>query len=232
MVDKISSGSIVIDELLEGGLNKYKINVFYGEAATGKTTLCLMFAVEMASKGKKVIFLDSENGFSIERLNQLKNIDISKIIENIFVIKLKDFDDQRVKIKKLKEIVKEGHFEGIIFDTIGYHYRNSLKSAPYRVNKEVDNQFCILKELATQGVCVLITNQVYANFKENNKVEMVGGEMFRNWSSVLVEIRKEKENERCAIMLKPIKKENKNLLKDEKFPSIKFKIKERGFIPL
>jgi len=232
MTEKTSSGNKIIDELLGGGLNKHELNMVYGEAATGKTTLCLMFAIEMASKGKKTIFLDSENGFSIERLNQLKGIDISKIIENIFVIKLKDFEDQKEKIEKLKDIVKKGNFEGVVLDTIGYHYRNALKSAPYRVNKEADNQFRVLKDLAMNGVCILITNQVYANFKEKNDVEMVGGKMFRNWSNVLVKIKKENENERCALLLKPIKKENKKLKGEYIVPSIKFKIKERGFIPL
>lgn len=220
MTEKISSGNKVIDSLLGGGLEKNNINMFYGEAATGKTTLCLLFAAEMASKGKKVLFLDSENGFSIERLSQLRKLNVSKIVENIFVIKLKDFDDQRKQISMLNEVVEKGNFEGIIFDTMGYHYRRALKDAPYRVNKEADNQFCVLKSLADKGVCVLITNQVYANFREKDRVEIVGGEMFRNWSYVLVEIRKLEENKRKALLLKPIKRQ-KN-----------FQILEGGFTPL
>lgn len=218
--EKSPTGNVFADNFLEGGIEKGKINMFYGEAATGKTTLCMMFAAEMAAKGKRVLFLDSENGFSTERIAQIRKDDITILLENIIVVKIKDFEDQNMKIRMLKMMAEKGKFDAIIFDTIGNHYRKALKDAPYKVNKETDAQFSILKELAEEGVFIMTTNQVYADFREKNKVEIVGGEMFKNWSGVLVELRKENSNIRNMVMTKPKQKEEK------------FKIEENGFIPL
>ncbi len=215
----VSSGSGFVDNFL-GGLGKNQINMVYGEAATGKTTLCLIFCAEMASQGKKVIFLDSENGFSVERLSQISGKNIMEFIDNIFVIKLKDFEEQKKKISLLKDFVERGKFDAIIFDTMGYHYRKALKDAPPRVNKDADNQFKILKELADDGKIVLVTNKVYANFKERDRVEIVGGQMFKNWSGVLVELRKLEENIRKMVIFKPFEKEKKFKIINEGFTAL------------
>jgi DNA repair protein RadB len=220
-MDFVKSGFGVLDREI-GGLSSKKINMVYGEAATGKTTLCLIFCAEMLKKGKKVLFLDSENGFSVERLKQVSDVDIMKNIDNILVIKISSFDEQRNKINMLHDIVERGNFDVIILDTIGYHYRKALKTAPYRINKDADIQFRILKDLVDNGKIVLITNQVYANFKEKDKVEMVGGKMFRNWSGMLVEIIKKEDKVRVMEIIKP----------KEKIKKFFFKIVERGFIPL
>ena len=55
----------------EKGNKNPDIKLIYGPAAAGKTTYCLLTSISMAKKGKKVMFIDTENGFSIERLKQL-----------------------------------------------------------------------------------------------------------------------------------------------------------------
>ena len=78
---KVSSGSAVIDELLEGGFESDVITTVYGSAGTGKTTLCVMSTIKCALDGKKVIFVDTEGGFSIERLKQLTP-EYEKVLDN------------------------------------------------------------------------------------------------------------------------------------------------------
>ena len=101
--------------------------------------------------------------------------------------------------------------------------------------------------LAEDGKIVLVTNQVYANFKEKDRVEIVGGQMFKNWSGVLIELRKEEENIRKLVVVKPIEKvedkKSSTVVEDKKFKtrrlessslkhSAKFKIVKEGFIAL
>jgi len=46
MEEKISSGSEVIDNLLDGGYNKV-VTIIYGPAASGKTTLAFLLIQKM-----------------------------------------------------------------------------------------------------------------------------------------------------------------------------------------
>src|SRR3990167_6354449 len=43
------------------------INLIYGTPATGKTTLGMITSNFFASKNKKVFYIDSENGFTVDR---------------------------------------------------------------------------------------------------------------------------------------------------------------------
>ena len=81
-----SFSSSAFDCLLGEGESKHHINLIYGPAASGKTTYCLSASIFMAKKGAKVIFIDTENGFSIERLKQLCGGDYRKIIDNLFLL--------------------------------------------------------------------------------------------------------------------------------------------------
>jgi len=47
------------------------ITTIYGPAGTGKTNFCMLVAISQAKKGNKVIFVDAEGGFSVERLKQI-----------------------------------------------------------------------------------------------------------------------------------------------------------------
>jgi len=50
MEEKISSGSEVIDKLLDGGYGKV-VTIIYGPAASGKTTLAMLAAIQQAKQG-------------------------------------------------------------------------------------------------------------------------------------------------------------------------------------
>ncbi len=171
-----------------------------------------MAAIKYAKQGK-VIFLDSEDSFSIERVKQLCT-DYKKIINNILLLKIKNFDEQTKQFNKLKEIVKSSKAKLLILDTIGMHYRVSLKKDPHSTNKEMDRQLRMLNEISKE-IPVLITNQVYHNF--SGETRMVGGDMVKNWSKCLIELKKEP---RKIILKKPEQKE------------MFFKIEETGIIKI
>ena len=107
-------------------LNLKGITTIYGAAGTGKTTFCLCSAIQECNKGNKVIFLDTENGFSVERFKQLTNNNL-KLLDNIFLFHIDCFKNQQKKIKELKDIISRTNISLIIIDTIGYYYRRLLK---------------------------------------------------------------------------------------------------------
>ena len=133
------------------------INLVYGEAATGKTTLAIQEALKEAKENKKIAFIDTENSFSVERVKQMSK-DYKELIKKIFVFNPKDFLEQHELIKKLSK------FDFIIIDTIGHFYRKDIKDNLYATNARLDKQLRILKELNCK---VLVTNQVYYDINKD-----------------------------------------------------------------
>ncbi|MGD9963539.1 MAG: ATPase domain-containing protein, partial [Thermoplasmata archaeon] len=78
----VAIGSAGLDGLLEGGLEGGAITLLFGEAGTGKTNICLQVARNVASQGKKVIYIDTE-GVSLERLRQICADEFEEVMKNI-----------------------------------------------------------------------------------------------------------------------------------------------------
>ena len=65
--EKISTNS-PLDELLDGGIEKRTITQIYGPPGVGKTNICLNIAIGVAKRGKKVVYIDTEGGISVDRI--------------------------------------------------------------------------------------------------------------------------------------------------------------------
>lgn len=73
----------------------------------------------------------------------------------------------------------------------------------YMINRELGQQISFLTEITRKNcIPVLITNQVYANFEDKNRVNMVGGDILKYGSKCLVELQKRDDGERKAILHK------------------------------
>jgi DNA repair protein RadB len=190
-----STGNILLDKVLNKGYKSKEINMIYGPAATGKTTCCLMVAIDKAKKNEKVLYLDTENGFSIERIKQIVKAtnkkDYKEIIENIIVISIDTFEKQIKTFENLKEIVENGLIGLVIIDTMGKQYRKALREDHSAANNAMNKQMREIKNVLDKTSAeIVITNQVYADFKNEGEVEMVGGKMIRNWSDNIIELKK------------------------------------------
>jgi len=179
---KISSGSTDLDSFVEYG----DFNIIYGPAGSGKTTLCLLASIEQAKNKKKVLYLDTENSFPLERLKQLSKDE--NIMDYLIILKSNNFKDQHEKIKILKDLVENKKISLIIVDTIGCHYRRLLKHNAELANSMLKIQLNILKDLSKE-IPVMITNQVYSNMA--GSFEIVSGNLIRNYPSLLIKLQKD-----------------------------------------
>lgn len=196
----LNFGNKEIDEFV--CCKKPELLSIYGPAGSGKTTLCLMATAALANKGKKIVFVDTENGFNVERLNQIAGWNYLRILDKILLLKVKNFEDQCKKIEQLKNLV---NIDLVIVDTLSYFYREELKKNPQEVNKEMDKQLKTLIELTRKGVFVVMCNQVYTNINDSS-INIVGGDMIKNWSKRLLKLTKEP---RSLVLEKPELKEIK-----------------------
>ncbi len=104
-----------------------------------------MAAAHTAKQNKKVVYIDTENSFSIERLSQIAGLNYINILDKILLLKVSNFEDQCQKIEMIKNLV---NIDLIIIDTIGMYYRDVLKENPKETNKKMGDQLEILKKLS------------------------------------------------------------------------------------
>ncbi len=198
---KVSSGSDVLDRLLGGGYEKDVVATIYGPAGSGKTTACLMASVSVAMQGKKVIYMDTEGGFSAVRLGQLCR-EAGKVLPNVLFLKPTTFDEQKKCIGHLRSMISQ-KIGLVVVDTITNLYRAERADDNSELNRELSKQIAFLVEVARQkSIPVLLTNQVYADFEDRKSVKMVGGDIITYNSKCLIELKPLHGSKRAALLQK------------------------------
>ncbi|RMF55533.1 AAA family ATPase [Candidatus Woesearchaeota archaeon] len=206
---KVPTGSEVLDELLNGGYPANRITMIYGPAASGKTTACLQLCVNNSLKRSKTLFLDTEKGFSVERLQQISSR--RKCLNDVLIVNVGSFQELIKKVKKSYSLLENAGVNIMVIDTIGKHYRVSLNENPQAANKKMVELMRLLHDITTKRelATVLITNQVYTDI-ENDRISNVGGKMIRNFSTCVIELKKD-NSKRIAKVVKYDEAELKEL---------------------
>ena len=242
---KISSGSYDLNKWFFGGYEKGVISTLYGPAGSGKTNFCILAAVSQAKKGHKVIYIDTEGGFSSERVKQILGDDdkLDKVLENIILLKATSFEEQKKIFRNLEKRLKR-NANLVIVDGMAMLYRLELgearrinKEEVSNINKELVRQMKILAYLARNNdISVLATNQVYKNFlyngdEDNNRKKswekeycMVGGDIMKYWSKCIIELSIMGKNRKARLV-----KHRSQPEKELDFFIVKRGIKKKGF---
>lgn len=185
-----------LDPLLGGGLLEGNITHLYGVPGSGKTNIALMAAVNAAKEGK-VVYIDSEGGFSSERLKQIAGSRFDEVLRNLIIIEPSDFDEQKVAINRLSEIVPNIKASLVVVDSIAVLYRLEED----RDVKELGRQMAKLLRIAKKySIPVLITNQVYMDIETHRNMP-VGGDIIRYWAKISIELDK-KDDYKTAVLRK------------------------------
>lgn len=208
---KISAGSYDLNKFLHGGYEKDVITTIYGPAGAGKTNFCMLAAVSQAKKGNKVIFIDTEGGFSVERAKQLiGKEDLDLVLRNMMLFKPTSFKEQSETFELLvKELSQKNPIGLIVIDGIAMLYRLVLAEASQ--SKELENIKAVNSALARQlrtlaqiarirNIPILVTNQVYGEFLSYEEMKqgkekvmhMVGGDILKYWSKCILELKHER----------------------------------------
>jgi len=202
----IDSGAESVNQLLDGGYEKNIITTIYGPAGAGKTNLMLIALCHCINNGGKVLYVDTEGSFSVERVNQILP-DFSSKAKQVTFLRPYTFEEQKQAVIKVKETVEKDpkEFAMIIIDSIAMLYRLEVgKTLDVQfVNKELGLQLGLLTEITRKySVPILITNQVYADFDNPNGIKMVGGDLLKYTSKCLIELKKGHHGLRVATLMK------------------------------
>ncbi len=247
MYHKVSSGSYILNQFLHGGYETDIITTVFGPGGSGKSNLTMILATSQAKKQNKIIFIDTEGGFSSERFKQIHRgtpEEIHADLQNILLLKPTSFEEQEKAFEQALKFVRKGDVSLIIIDSIAMLYRLELGAAIgsnsqeeiSKINRNLANQLRTLNEIARkERIPVIITNQVYAKFETNNQqpttndgvterqVSMVGGDLLKYWSKCLIEL-KNYNNKRTLIL----KKHRSLPVKELHFEIINPGIRKRG----
>ena len=161
------------------------ISLVYGAPATGKSTLCFQL---IANNPGKVIFIDTENSFNIERIQQMNPLlDLS----NLILIKATRYSEQYTAVKKLAKVQ---NLSLVIIDSFTHYYRRKLQEKVVIQPPTVR----MLKMLRDLKVPVILTSQVYSM---DGKVSPVGSDLFRRYASYRIRLDYDKDYEKRDLII-------------------------------
>lgn len=174
-IDKISTGSKNLDELLGGGVETQAITEVYGEYGTGKTqichTLCVMVQLSKERGGLEAgaIYIDTEGTFRPERIYKIaeaKEFDPEQALENIIVAKAYNSSHQELILEEVGRMIEKTNARLLIIDSAIAHYRaeflgrGTLAERQQRINKFMH---MLVRLAETYNIAVVATNQIQAS---------------------------------------------------------------------
>lgn len=201
---KIPSNSS-LDVLLDGGFEKGTVTQVFGSPSSGKSNVTLTLAVNVAKNNRKVVYIDTEGGISIDRIKQISGPHFSNVANNIIVFEPTEFLEQTETLRSIDVWIRKHHEEVdlIVLDSAVALYRvDDMKS--YKLSKELRKQVQLLSNIARKyDIAVVITNQIYNSFDDegNSEVRAVGGDILEYISKVIIKLERGDEiNQRIATL--------------------------------
>jgi len=174
-IERISTGTSSLDDLLDGGIETQAITEIYGEYGTGKTQICHTLCV-MVQKSKDkggleagAIYVDTEGTFRPERIYTIaetRDFDPNEALENVVVAKAYNSAHQELIMEGVGSIIDKTGAKLLIVDSAVAHYRaeflgrGTLAGRQQRLNKFMH---LLLRIAETYNVAAIATNQIQAS---------------------------------------------------------------------
>lgn len=190
-LERISTGSLVFDFILEGGIPRGKVVEFWGKESSGKSTFALLTAKNAIESGIDCLYIDLEDSLTKEYLDRLG-------IQNLYIWKnptTKEIISEILGLNKSEPLV--GKIGMIIIDSIAAfkdddnpHY-GAAKLISFFLSHFIELN---RKLPAKQKTTLLITNQVRAtisNFKGPSETSS-GGYALKHYTHLRVRFDKSK----------------------------------------
>ena len=214
-VQKLTSGTASIDELLGGGFETQSICEVYGEFGSGKTQIGDQLAVNTIlpiSQGGlngEVFYIDTEDTFRPERITQMAEavgMDPTHATERIHVARAYNSAHQMLLVDEIKRMSKSIDVKLVIVDSLTSHFRSEyvgrgmLAPRQQKLNRHLKE----LKQLSdVQNALILVTNQVMSNPAAlwGDPTKAIGGHIVGHASTFRLYLRKSKGGRRIARLI-------------------------------
>ncbi|MBI4153332.1 DNA repair and recombination protein RadA, partial [Candidatus Woesearchaeota archaeon] len=208
-ITRISTGSSAFDTMLGGGFETGAITECFGEFGSGKTQIGHMLAVNIMKSDPDavVVYIDTENTFRPERIEQLAKgagIEVADALKRIQVARAYNSDHQMLLSEKVDELVSNGmKVKLLVVDSLTAHFRaefvgrGTLAERQQKLNKHMH---MLLKIADKHNLCVYVTNQVMSKPDQffGDPTQAIGGHIVAHASTYRIYLRKGKKGSRVA----------------------------------
>jgi DNA repair protein RadA len=208
----LTTGCPSLDSLLKGGIETQSLTEFYGEFGTGKSQICHQLCVtvqlpeEQGGLGGSALYIDTENTFRPERIQQMAprfGVDPEEALKKIIFAEAYTSNHQTVLLENSDEVIKENNIRLIIVDSLTSHFRSEylgreqLAPRQQQLNKHMHKLMRLSRAFNT---CAVITNQVMSQPDAffTKGVMPVGGHIVGHMSHTRIFLRKGRDNVRIA----------------------------------
>ena len=188
-VPRVGAGVASLDALLGGGFAPAAVNVVYGEAATGKTTLCVSAALSHLGRHRAcdVYFIDSDNKLNIGRLTQMARPWGPGVLRRLHLHVPGSFREQGETLESLPGL---GPLDLVVVDSVTGLYRGETgdEERTYRVNKELNRQLGYITEMARGGGATFVLTGQVRSILDTQLVEPVAPRLLGYWGSLVLRL--------------------------------------------
>jgi DNA repair protein RadA len=212
-VGRITVGSEAFNELIGGGIETQSITEVFGEFGSGKSQISHELAVTVqlprdhGGLDGECVFIDTENTFRPERIEQISNafeLDHEEVLQKIHIARAFNSAHQILMADKINELIQSGsNIKLVIVDSLMAHFRaeyvgrESLATRQQKLNQHLH----ALQNIAnTYNVAVFITNQVQARPDAffGSPTKAIGGHVLGHASTYRIWLKKGLAGKRIA----------------------------------
>jgi DNA repair protein RadA len=207
-IDRITTGSKNLDDLLGGGIETWAMTEFYGEFGSGKSQVCHTLCVtaqlpkEDGGLDAGAIYIDTEGTFRPERIAEIaesRDLDPEKILSRITVARAYNSAHQELIVKELGRIIEPNKVKLVVLDSAVAHYRAefvgraTLSERQQRLNRFMHH---LLRIAEIYNTAVVVTNQVQAAPDSffGDPTRPTGGHVVAHTSTYRIYLRKAAKN--------------------------------------
>jgi DNA repair protein RadB len=203
--EPVPTGCQPVDDLLAGGFERGAVTQLYGPPASGKTTLALSAAVEVAAGGDSALFVDTE-GLSLDRFEQMARARVGEdavetLASRLVVSEALDFDEQEEAVRDAADLAAS--LELIVLDSAtGFYRLERTEREEGDALRAVARQVTHLLGLARRhDLAVVITNQVFTD-PDGDRARPLGGHTLTHWSGAVLRLERFRGGNRRATLEK------------------------------
>ena len=220
-ISRYSTGSSNFDTFLSGGIESQSITEIAGEFGSGKSQICQTLcaaAIALMENSRldehesqkppySIIFIDTENTFSANRVHQIaeqKNLDPEEILKRIYHCNVYSSEQLEALIDDLLKFIEQYNTKLVIVDSIVSLHRAEFSGLGTLAERQqrLGRMLSKLRRYADiYNLAVIITNQVvsYPDGFGFDYMKAAGGNIVGHGSTYRIFLKKSGKN-RTAIM--------------------------------